>query len=168
MIHRRQLGTLFGLALLCVALSVMSPYFLTISNLLNVAQQTSINAIIAAGMTFVIISAGIDLSVGSIVAFSGVVMASALEGGAPVILAILAGLATGAAGVSAGAAAVRCGLVGLVRLVRLLRGALGREDPDHRVGDEGGETDDQDDVADEEQKTEDLFQSRRNIGRAHV
>ena len=48
MIHRRQLGTLLGLAFLCVALSLMSPYFLTISNLLNIAQQTSINAIIAA------------------------------------------------------------------------------------------------------------------------
>jgi hypothetical protein len=97
MIHRRQLGTLLGLALLCVVLSFMSPYFLTISNLLNVAQQASINAIIAAGMTFVIISAGIDLSVGSILAFSGVVMASALQAGAPAILAIPAGLATGAA-----------------------------------------------------------------------
>jgi ribose/xylose/arabinose/galactoside ABC-type transport system permease subunit len=97
MMHRRQLGTLLGLALLCVVLSVMSPYFLTISNLLNITQQTSINAIIAAGMTFVIISAGIDLSVGSIVAFSGVVMASALQGGAPAVLAIPAGLGAGAA-----------------------------------------------------------------------
>ncbi|UCH09036.1 MAG: ribose ABC transporter permease, partial [Fidelibacterota bacterium] len=69
--------------------------FLTVSNLLNVVQQTSINAIIAVGMTFVIISAGIDLSVGSIVAFSGVVLASVLQTAVPVPLALVAGLAVG-------------------------------------------------------------------------
>ena len=58
--HGRQLGTLIGLIVLIVVLWILSPFFLTISNLLNVAQQTSINAIIAVGMTFVIISAGID------------------------------------------------------------------------------------------------------------
>ena len=72
----RRFGTLIGLLLLCAVLWVLTPHFLTVSNLLNVAQQTCINAIVAVGMTFVIISGGIDLSVGSIVAFSGVVMAS--------------------------------------------------------------------------------------------
>lgn len=93
--HARQLGTLIGLIMLCVVLSVLSPYFLNVSNLLNVAQQTAINAIIAVGMTFVIITAGIDLSVGSILAFSGVVMASVLKTGLPFPLGILAGLAVG-------------------------------------------------------------------------
>ena len=68
----RRFGTVAGLLVLCAILWILTPYFLTVSNLLNVAQQTSINAIVAAGMTFVIISGGIDLSVGSIVALSGV------------------------------------------------------------------------------------------------
>ena len=62
------------LLLLCVLLWILTPYFLTVSNLLNVLQQTSINAIIAVGMTFVLIIAGIDLSVGSVMALSGAVL----------------------------------------------------------------------------------------------
>ncbi len=93
----RELGILGGLVTLCAVMALLSPYFLTVSNLLNVAQQTSINAIIAVGMTYVILSAGIDLSVGSILAFAGVVMASALAAGAPTPLAIVGGLATGTA-----------------------------------------------------------------------
>ena len=97
----RQLGTLGGLIGLCVVLWILTPHFLTVSNLLNVAQQTSINAIIAVGLTFVILSGGIDLSVGSMVAFSGVVMASLLERAVPAPVAALAGLTAGSA----------CGLV---------------------------------------------------------
>jgi len=94
--HGRQLTTLFVLILLSAALWALSPHFMSLSNWLNIAQQTAINAIIAAGMTFVIISAGIDLSVGSILALSGVVMASALQAGAPVPLALLLCLVVGA------------------------------------------------------------------------
>lgn len=97
----RQFGTLVGLFVLCAVLWALTPHFLTVSNLLNVAQQTSINAVIAVGLTFVIISGGIDLSVGSLVAFSGVVTASLLQRAVPVPLALLAGLMTGLA----------CGLV---------------------------------------------------------
>lgn len=94
--HGRQLSTLVGLLALCALLWILTPYFLTPSNLLNVMEQTAINAVVAVGMTFVIVSGGIDLSVGSIVALSGVVMASALQAdwGAP--LAIVAGLLVGA------------------------------------------------------------------------
>jgi len=99
--YGRQFGTLLGLIGLCVVLWILTPHFLTVSNLLNVAQQTSINAIIAVGLTFVIITAGIDLSVGSILAFSGVVLASALQAGCPIPLAMLVGLAVG----------MMCGLV---------------------------------------------------------
>ncbi len=93
--HGRQLGTLFGLFVLGIVLWILSPFFLTVSNLLNIAQQTAINAIIAVGMTFVIITAGIDLSVGSILAFSGVVLASVLKADLPVPLAIIVGLMVG-------------------------------------------------------------------------
>ena len=95
----RQFGTLIGLAVLCAILWILTPYFLTVSNLLNVAEQTSINAVVAVGMTFVILSGGIDLSVGSIVALSGVVLGSSLKGDQPMlvalVLAALVGLACG-------------------------------------------------------------------------
>jgi len=93
--YGRQLGTLMVLILLSLLLWGLSPHFMTLSNALNIAQQTSINAIIAAGMTFVIISAGIDLSVGSVLALAGVTMASSLKVGAPIPLAILLCLAIG-------------------------------------------------------------------------
>jgi len=93
--NARQFGTLIGLLVLCLILWILTPYFLTISNILNITQQTAINAIIAVGMTFVIITAGIDLSVGSIMAFAGVVLASALNAGLPLPLALLAGLGVG-------------------------------------------------------------------------
>jgi len=93
--NARQLGTLAVLLVLGATITLLTPYFLTVPNLLNVAQQTVINAIVAVGMTFVIISAGIDLSVGSILAVSGVVMASAIQSGMPAPLAVLAGLAVG-------------------------------------------------------------------------
>ena len=93
--YGRQFGTFAGLIALCAGLWILTPHFLTVSNLLNIAQQTSINAIIAVGLTFVIVSGGIDLSVGSVVAFSGVVMASLLQRAVPLPLALLGGLATG-------------------------------------------------------------------------
>jgi ribose/xylose/arabinose/galactoside ABC-type transport system permease subunit len=91
----RQFGTLIGLVALCFVLWILTPYFLTVSNLLNVAEQTSINAIVAVGMTFVILSAGIDLSVGSIVALSGVILGMALRDGQPLVLALTVALAVG-------------------------------------------------------------------------
>lgn len=94
-ISGRRLGTLAGLLGLCLLLWILTPHFLTISNLLNVLEQTSINAVIALGMTFVILSAGIDLSVGSVLALSGVVMATLLQQDWPVAAAIAAGLLMG-------------------------------------------------------------------------
>jgi len=91
----RQFGTFFGLIALCLLFTILSPYFFTTSNLLNVAQQSSIIAVISVGMTFVIITAGIDLSVGSVLAFSGVVMASVLHAGLPIPIGIIVGLGVG-------------------------------------------------------------------------
>ncbi len=91
----RQFGTAIGLAVLCAVLWALTPHFLTVSNLLNVVQQTSINAIVAVGMTFVIVSGGIDLSVGSIVALSGVALGALLQGGQPLPVALSAALAVG-------------------------------------------------------------------------
>ena len=83
-----------------VFFALLSPYFFTPDNLLNVTLQASITAIIAAGMTFVILTGGIDLSVGSLVAFAGIVATSTIKAGLPpgaaVIAGILAGWAVGA------------------------------------------------------------------------
>jgi ribose/xylose/arabinose/galactoside ABC-type transport system permease subunit len=93
--YGRQLGTLSGLVGLGLVLWALTPHFLTVSNLLNVAEQAAIIAIVAVGMTFVIITGGIDLSVGSVLAFAGVVMASVLHADVPVPLALAAALGTG-------------------------------------------------------------------------
>lgn len=93
--NSREFGTLIGLFILIIIFSALSSYFLTVSNLLNIVQQTAINAIIAVGMTFVIISAGIDLSIGSILALSGVVMATTLQSEISLPLAIVVGLTIG-------------------------------------------------------------------------
>src|SRR5918994_3717884 len=100
----RRYGTVLGLLFLSAVLWALTPHFLTISNLLNIAQQTSINAIVAVGMTYVILSGGIDLSVGSIVAVAGVVLGTMLQDGQPLLVAISAALAMGVAcGIANGA-----------------------------------------------------------------
>jgi ribose transport system permease protein len=93
----RQLGTFAGLVALCLILWAATPHFLTVSNLLNVLEQTAINAIVAVGMTYVIISGGIDLSVGSVLAVSGIALAMALEAGMPMPLGIAVAFAVGLA-----------------------------------------------------------------------
>ena len=93
----RQMGTFAGLLALCLVLWAATPHFLTVSNLLNVLEQTSINAIVAVGMTYVIISGGIDLSVGSVLALAGIALALALQGGVPAPAAVGIALATGTA-----------------------------------------------------------------------
>ncbi len=71
----RRYSVVLILLALCVALTLLSKSFLTASNLLNVALQTSIVAIVAIGMTFTILTGGIDLSVGSVVALCGALAA---------------------------------------------------------------------------------------------
>lgn len=69
-------GIIIVFALLCLILSFASPYFLKEKNIMNVLRQTSINGLLSIGLTFVILTGGIDLSVGSILAFSAIVAAS--------------------------------------------------------------------------------------------
>ena len=97
----RDAGTLFGLLAISATFSVLTPAFLTQHNLINILQQSSINACVAIGMTLVIISGGIDLSVGPTAALSAVLTASMIVGGVPLPLAFLGGLLVGMA----------CGLV---------------------------------------------------------
>ncbi|MEE9181671.1 MAG: ABC transporter permease, partial [candidate division NC10 bacterium] len=90
-----RLKSLIGLALLVLVLSLLSPHFLTTENLLNITRQVAVNAILATGMTFVIISAGIDLSVGSVLALSGCVMAIGLNAGVGIFPGILLAVGVG-------------------------------------------------------------------------
>ncbi|MEE8410295.1 MAG: ABC transporter permease, partial [Myxococcota bacterium] len=90
-----RLESLVVLVALAVLLGTASPHFLTGDNLLNVLQQSSINALLGIGLTFVIISGGIDLSVGSILALSGLVVADLLVAGHSMTVAIAAGLGAG-------------------------------------------------------------------------
>lgn len=85
------------LLVLVVAISVKQPNFWSADNLLNITRQMSLNAIIAAGMTLVILTGGIDLSVGSILALVGIVTAVALKSGLPWTLAVPFGALLGAA-----------------------------------------------------------------------
>ncbi|MEU3704424.1 substrate-binding domain-containing protein [Streptomyces anulatus] len=91
-------GALSALVVLVVAMSLLSGDFLTTQNLLNVGVQAAVTAILAFGVTFVIVSAGIDLSVGSVAALSATVLAwSATSEGVPVVLAVVLAIVTGIA-----------------------------------------------------------------------
>lgn len=98
----KQYGIVIALILICTALSFRSPHFLTWPNLITVARQISLNGILAVGVTFVLLTGGVDLSLGSLVALTGVVAASFAHPGdypliIPVMAGILAGMACGAA-----------------------------------------------------------------------
>ncbi|WP_313023082.1 ABC transporter permease [Mobilicoccus sp.] len=93
-------GALVGLAAVCVVMFIATPAFLTVPNLLNVGVQAAVVAVLAFGMTFVIITAGIDLSVGSVAALSSIcagwlVASAGLPGPTALLAAPLVGLLTG-------------------------------------------------------------------------
>lgn len=92
----KKLGPIFAVLALSGALAVLSPDFLTITNLFDVTRQISINAVISFGMTLVILLGGIDLSVGSILAVSSLVIALLLREGEPAAFATLVGVLCGA------------------------------------------------------------------------
>jgi len=81
--------------IIVIGLTILKPSFITPSNLVNILKQASINGILAFGMMFVIISGGFDMSVGSTVAFSGILAAMLGQGNNPLILALIAALLAG-------------------------------------------------------------------------
>lgn len=91
-----KLGPLAALLILVIFVSIMNSSFLNFNNLMNLFQQVSVNALIAFGMQFVILTAGIDLSVGSILALSGAFAAQMILMGMPPLLAFLIGVVMGA------------------------------------------------------------------------
>lgn len=92
-----KIGPLIGLILIMIILGFLSDNFFTLDNILNLLRQVSINALIAFGMTFVILTAGIDLSVGSILALGSALTAGMLTSGMDPLLAVLVGLLIGLA-----------------------------------------------------------------------
>ena len=89
-------GPFLGLLALCIALFIASPYFLTVNNLLNILDQVTILGILALGMTFVIVTGGIDLSVGAILALSMMVLGwTSHNAGWPLWLSIVAAIVVG-------------------------------------------------------------------------
>lgn len=91
----QRLLPFLSLIALFLGLAIASPYFLTATNLSSVARQTAVINIMALGMTLIIVAGGIDLSVGAILAFAGLMGAKALESGAPVPVGILVGIGAG-------------------------------------------------------------------------
>ncbi len=86
-----------SLIALCALIAALEPKFLSAGNLAGVARQTAVITIIAMGMTMVMVSGGIDLSVGSMMALAGVAGAFAMVSGAPILLGVLVAIAAGAA-----------------------------------------------------------------------
>lgn len=93
--ENQNLGTIAALIILIVFVSVLNPAFLQVNNLLNLMRQLIINGFIALGMTFVILTGGIDLSVGSTLAFTSAIFAGLLQNGMNTGLAIVITLALG-------------------------------------------------------------------------
>ena len=92
-----EYGAFIALALLVIVLSIVEPSFRAPSNLMNLLRQASFNGLIAFGMTLVILSDGIDLSVGSVFALSAIICAELLVFGMPAVLAVLIALVAGTA-----------------------------------------------------------------------
>ncbi|MDU4861143.1 MAG: ABC transporter permease [Terrisporobacter othiniensis] len=97
----RDYGVLIGFVVLCIAISMATPAFLSKQNVLNLLRQSSIIGIISAGMTFVIISGNFDISVGAVAALSGVIVMRLATTGTNLFLAIIASI-------------VVCAIIGLV------------------------------------------------------
>ncbi|WP_100104468.1 ABC transporter permease subunit [Streptococcus pseudopneumoniae] len=93
--YMSELTTVIALIILMAVITIINSNFLTANNLLNLLLQVTSNALIAFGMTFVILTGGIDLSVGSILALSSAITAGLLGSGMPVTLAILISLILG-------------------------------------------------------------------------
>lgn len=87
--ENQNLGTILALIILMVFVSVLNPTFLQANNLMNLMRQLIINGFIALGMTFVILTGGIDLSVGSTLALTSAIFAGLLQNGVNTGLAIL-------------------------------------------------------------------------------
>jgi len=125
LLHR--FGLLLVILIVGLALSLLTDTFLSVANFTNVARQISINGILAVGVTFVLLTAGVDLSLGSVVALSGVACATfAHPGDHSVFVPIAVGLLTGAAcGLVNGALVTRGGVAPFIVTLGMMTIARG-------------------------------------------
>jgi inositol transport system permease protein len=123
----RRYGLILALGAVCAALAVVKPTFFSAANLVNIVRQVSINGLLAVGVTFVLLTGGVDLSLGSVVALTGVVAASlAQPGDGPVILAIAAGIGAGlACGLVNGAVITAGGVAPFIATLGMMTAARG-------------------------------------------
>lgn len=91
----KKLAPFLSFFALFVILAIASPHFLTVNNLFSVVRQTAVITIIAIGMTMIIVSGGIDLSVGSILGLAGVGGTLLMRSGTPIVVSVLAGIILG-------------------------------------------------------------------------
>jgi ribose/xylose/arabinose/galactoside ABC-type transport system permease subunit len=107
----RKFGLPAVIVLMIIVMSIVSPVFLTRQNIINVLRQVSINGIMAVGLTLVILTGGIDLSVGALVAVTSVITGSLLLAEHSVLVSVLAGVAAALAfGIFSGTLIAVCGL----------------------------------------------------------
>ena len=97
LLHRRESGIFVALIALMVLIGIFEPHFASLSNLYLVSRQIALTAIVALGVFFVILTSGIDLSVGSTVGLSGFICGLAMAAGAPPVIGLAVGLLVGAA-----------------------------------------------------------------------
>lgn len=95
LLHFRESTTLIPLLIICTVVTLYNPVFLSYYNFISISRAISLTAIVALGMTFVLVARELDLSVGSILGLSGVIAGLVLVKGAPLIVGILAGVLTG-------------------------------------------------------------------------
>lgn len=116
------------LVIMCIIASILSPAFLSVTNLFNVIRQVAVVAIVGCGMTFVILTGGIDLSVGAIIGLSGAISAGVLASTGNVALAIGAGILIGIlCGAANGFFVAKCGIppfIATLGMMTLLRGCV--------------------------------------------
>lgn len=104
----REYGVVIGFVILCIAISIATPAFMSQKNLLNLLRQSSIIGIISVGMTFVIISGCFDISVGAVAALSGAIVMKLVTSGTGIVPALLAALLV-------------CGIIGFINGVAVAK-----------------------------------------------
>ena len=127
LLHSEQAGLLIALMLLCAVIAVLSPVFLSVTNVTNILRDASLVAIAGIGMALIILQGEIDLSVGSSQAVAGIAAVFVLNGSGSILLSFAAALCLGAAvGVANGLLVTRAGISSLIAtlgMMAILRGA---------------------------------------------
>ncbi|MFO8043256.1 MAG: ABC transporter permease [Alkalispirochaeta sp.] len=122
----KNYGMIIAFVLVCMVMWALTPHFLTPNNLLNVVRQSSIIGVMAVGVTFVILSGGIDLSVGSVMAVSGMIAAGTMQNGGGIFVGIAVALGVGiAAGLVNGLLVTKGGITPFVVTLGMMSIARG-------------------------------------------